>query len=47
MFRNLCIGNGKDGTLNDGATWNQNGKYGRGVQLDGSNDDLSISDFSY
>ena len=40
-------GNQKNGTLNDGATWNQNGKYGRGIQLDGSNDDISISDFAY
>jgi hypothetical protein len=40
-------GNGKNGTLNDGAAWSQNGKYGRGIQLDGSNDDVSVADFSY
>lgn len=40
-------GNQKNGTLNDGPTWSQNGKYNKGITLDGNNDDVSVSDFSY
>lgn len=40
-------GNNKNGTLNDGASWSQSGKYGKGINLDGSNDDVSVADFSY
>ena len=39
-------GNANTGTLNDGPTWTT-GKFGKGVKLDGTNDDISVPDFSY
>ncbi len=39
-------GNSNTGTLNDGASYT-NGKYGKGVKLDGTNDDISVGDFAY
>ena len=43
---NDSSGNARTGTLNDGPTWNA-GKYGKGIKLDGSNDDVSVPDFGY
>ena len=40
---NDTSGNNRTGTLN-GGLWN-NGKYGKGIKLDGSSDNVSISDF--
>lgn len=43
---NDSSGNSRTGTLNDGPTWSA-GKYGKGIKLDGSNDDVSVGDFGY
>ena len=37
-------GNNRTGTLQDSAGWDQ-GKYGKGVQMDGNNDSVQINDF--
>ena len=39
-------GNARTGTLNDGPAWAP-GKFGKGVKLDGTNDDVSVPDFGY
>ena len=39
-------GNSNTGTLNDGPTWST-GKFGKGVTLDGTNDDVSVPDIGY
>ena len=39
-------GNARTGTLNDGPVWAP-GKFGKGVKLDGTNDDVSVPDFGY
>jgi hypothetical protein len=41
---NDTSGNGRTGTLQDGAGWDS-GKYGKGVQMDGNNDSVQINDF--
>jgi len=43
---NDSSGNANTGTLNDGSNWGT-GKYGKGVTLDGTNDDVSVPDVGY